>query len=117
VRENIKRNEVFIEHISTELMIADPMIKGLPVKLFKSHVEHMGLIDSFCIFLFLLVYRGKSQFTPRSCQRFLIRPPKFQILQSTPLKFQFCFCFCFFFFYNSGTSLVKATMTDEIVIT
>ena len=48
VRENIKRHEVFIEHISTELMIADPMTKGLPVKLFKSHVEHMGLIDSFC---------------------------------------------------------------------
>jgi hypothetical protein len=49
VRENIKRNEVFIEHISTELMIADSMTKGLPVKLFESHVEHMGLIDSFCI--------------------------------------------------------------------
>jgi len=32
VRENIKRNEVLIEHISTELMI----------------VEHMRLIDSFC---------------------------------------------------------------------
>jgi len=47
VREYIKRNEVLIEHISTELMIADPMTKGLPVKLFKSHVEHMGLIDSF----------------------------------------------------------------------
>jgi hypothetical protein len=48
VRDNIKRHEVFIEHISTELMIADPMTKGLPVKLFKSHVEHMRLIDSFC---------------------------------------------------------------------
>jgi hypothetical protein len=48
VRENIKINEVFIEHISTELMIADPMTKDLPIKLFKSHVEHMGLIDSFC---------------------------------------------------------------------
>jgi hypothetical protein len=48
VRENIKRNEELIEHISTELMIANPMTKGLPAKLFKSHVEHMGLIDSFC---------------------------------------------------------------------
>ena len=48
VRENIKRNEVFIEHISIELMIADPITKGLPIKLFKSHVEHTGLIDSFC---------------------------------------------------------------------
>ena len=41
VRDNIKRHEVFIEHISIELMIADPMTKGLPIKLFKSHVEHM----------------------------------------------------------------------------
>jgi hypothetical protein len=48
VRGNIKRNEVLVEHISTELMIADPMTKGLSVKLFKSHVEHMRLIDSFC---------------------------------------------------------------------
>jgi hypothetical protein len=48
VRENIKRNEVSIDHISIELMIADLMTKGLRVKLFKSHVEHMGLIDSFC---------------------------------------------------------------------
>jgi hypothetical protein len=37
VRENVKRNEVVIE-----LMIANPMTKGLPVKQFKSHVEHMG---------------------------------------------------------------------------
>jgi hypothetical protein len=35
VRENIKRNKMFIEHISTELMIEDPMTKGLPVKLSK----------------------------------------------------------------------------------
>jgi hypothetical protein len=47
VGENIKINEVLIEHISTELMIADPITKGLLVKLFKSHVENMRLIDSF----------------------------------------------------------------------
>lgn len=34
VRDHI---EVFIEHISIELMIADPMTKGLPAKLYKSH--------------------------------------------------------------------------------
>jgi hypothetical protein len=47
MRENIKRHEVSIEHLSTELMIVDPMTKSLPVKQFKSHVEHMRLIDSF----------------------------------------------------------------------
>jgi hypothetical protein len=41
VRENIKRNEVFIEYISSELMIADPTIKGLLIKQFKSHVERI----------------------------------------------------------------------------
>ena len=55
VRDNIKRHEVFIEHISTGLMIVDLMTKGLPVKLFKSHVEHMGLIDSFYLVL-IFVY-------------------------------------------------------------
>jgi hypothetical protein len=34
-------NEVLIEHISTELMIVDCITKGLPIKLFKSHVEHI----------------------------------------------------------------------------
>ena len=53
VRENIKRNEVFIEHIRTQLMTVDPMTKGLLVKQFKSHVEHMRLSDSYCIQFFL----------------------------------------------------------------
>jgi hypothetical protein len=47
VRENIKRNEVFIEHISTKLMIEDLMTKGLLVKLFKSDVDHMGSLFHF----------------------------------------------------------------------
>jgi hypothetical protein len=47
MRENIKRHEVSIEHLSTELMIVDSMTKSLPVKQFKSHVKHIGLIDSF----------------------------------------------------------------------
>jgi hypothetical protein len=54
VRENIKMNEVLIEHISIELMIANPMTKDLSVKLFKSHVKHMGLINSFCTYFFLI---------------------------------------------------------------
>jgi hypothetical protein len=48
VRDNIKKHEVFIEHISFESMVLDPMTKGLPVKQFKGHVDHMGLVDSFC---------------------------------------------------------------------
>jgi hypothetical protein len=40
---------VFIKHINTELMIVDPMTKCLPVKLFKSHVEHMGSLFHFIL--------------------------------------------------------------------
>ena len=32
-----------IEHISTELMIVDPLIKGMPLSKFKDHIDHMGL--------------------------------------------------------------------------
>ena len=44
VRERVQEKVVTIEHINTEMMIADPMTKGLSPKLFKDHVEHMGLI-------------------------------------------------------------------------
>ena len=43
IREHIKLNKVAIEHITTRLMIADPLTKGLPPKAYKEHVEHMGL--------------------------------------------------------------------------
>uniref|UniRef100_A0A6N2NK50 Reverse transcriptase Ty1/copia-type domain-containing protein n=1 Tax=Salix viminalis TaxID=40686 RepID=A0A6N2NK50_SALVM len=46
VRDNIKRHEVFIEHISTELMIADPMTKGLPTsapRKWRPSQQHCGL--------------------------------------------------------------------------
>ena len=43
IREHVKSNKVAIEHISTGLMIAHPLMKGLPPKAYKEHVEHMGL--------------------------------------------------------------------------
>ncbi|CAA0843393.1 Unknown protein [Striga hermonthica] len=43
VRERMKEEKVVIEHISTELMIADPLTKGMPPKNFKDHVVRMGL--------------------------------------------------------------------------
>ncbi|XP_042962567.1 secreted RxLR effector protein 161-like [Carya illinoinensis] len=49
VRESIKRNEVFIECISAELMIVDPMPKGLPLLQFKGHVDNMGLVNLFYV--------------------------------------------------------------------
>ena len=43
IRERVKDKKVIIEHISTELMIADPLTKGMPPKNFKDHVKRMGL--------------------------------------------------------------------------
>ncbi|XP_042954512.1 secreted RxLR effector protein 161-like [Carya illinoinensis] len=43
VRESIKYNVVYIEHTSTDLMLADLMTKGLSVKQFQGHVDHIGL--------------------------------------------------------------------------
>jgi hypothetical protein len=46
IRERVKDKVVLIEHISTELMIADPLTKGMPPLKFKDHVENMGLGSS-----------------------------------------------------------------------
>ncbi|RVW58917.1 Retrovirus-related Pol polyprotein from transposon TNT 1-94 [Vitis vinifera] len=43
IREHVKEKKVVIEHISTELMIADPLTKGMPPLKFKDHVVNMGL--------------------------------------------------------------------------
>uniref|UniRef100_A0A2N9FGB3 Retrovirus-related Pol polyprotein from transposon TNT 1-94 n=1 Tax=Fagus sylvatica TaxID=28930 RepID=A0A2N9FGB3_FAGSY len=43
IRERIKEKKVVIEHVSTELMIADPLTKGMPPLKFKDHVAKMGL--------------------------------------------------------------------------
>uniref|UniRef100_A0A2N9I6P9 CCHC-type domain-containing protein n=1 Tax=Fagus sylvatica TaxID=28930 RepID=A0A2N9I6P9_FAGSY len=43
IRERIKEKKVVIEHVSTKLMIADPLTKGMPPLKFKDHVAKMGL--------------------------------------------------------------------------
>ena len=43
IRKLVKNKLVVIEHISTELMIADPLTKGMPPLKFKDHVDKMGL--------------------------------------------------------------------------
>ena len=43
IRECVKEMKVVIEHISTKLMIADPLTKGMPPKYFKDYVVQMGL--------------------------------------------------------------------------
>ena len=43
VKEEVQKQRVCIEHIRTDLMIADPLTKGLQPKTFKEHVHKMGL--------------------------------------------------------------------------
>ena len=45
VKEEVQKQRVSIEHISTNLMVADPLTKGLEPKTFKEHVERMGIIE------------------------------------------------------------------------
>ena len=44
VKERVQSHEVAIEHIGTNSMIADPLTKGLPSKVFHEHTAHMGVV-------------------------------------------------------------------------
>ena len=43
VKDEVQKQRVSIMHIRTELMIANPLTKGLQPKQFKEHVQRMGL--------------------------------------------------------------------------
>ena len=45
VKVDVQKGRVSFEHIRTNLMIADPLTKGLPPKTFIGHVERMDIID------------------------------------------------------------------------
>ena len=49
VREKVQNGVVSIEHIKNTLMLADPLTKGLPLKLFMNYVACMGLVASLSI--------------------------------------------------------------------
>ena len=46
VKDRVQDQTIKIEHISTNLMLADPLTKGLPPNLFQQHAIDMGLVDS-----------------------------------------------------------------------
>ncbi|XP_033516008.1 secreted RxLR effector protein 161-like [Nicotiana tomentosiformis] len=46
IRDYVKKQDVSFEHVSTTLMIVDPITKGLPANVFKDRVTHMGLSSS-----------------------------------------------------------------------
>ena len=44
VKEEVQKHKVSIEHINIDLMIADPLTKGLPPKTFTGHVVNMDIM-------------------------------------------------------------------------
>jgi len=44
VKEEVQKQRVSIKHINTNLMITDPLTKGLPPKTFIEHVKNMDII-------------------------------------------------------------------------
>jgi len=42
-KANNNRSESQIKHVSTELMIFDPLTKGMPLKSFKDHIAQMRI--------------------------------------------------------------------------
>jgi len=46
VKEEVQKHRVLIKHISTDLMIVDPLTKGLPPKTFTGHVVNMGIMST-----------------------------------------------------------------------
>ena len=43
VKERVQSGQISIEHLGTNSMIADPLTKGLPPKVFHEHTAHMGV--------------------------------------------------------------------------
>ncbi|KAG8483132.1 hypothetical protein CXB51_022089 [Gossypium anomalum] len=43
VKERVQNGQISIEHIGRNSMIADPLTKGLPPKVFHEHTAHMGV--------------------------------------------------------------------------
>ena len=44
VKERVQSGQISIEHIGTNSMIANPLTKGLPPKVFHEHTAHMGVV-------------------------------------------------------------------------
>jgi len=44
VKERIQSGQISIEHLGTNSMMADPLTKELPPKVFHEHVAHMDVL-------------------------------------------------------------------------
>jgi len=44
--EKVHKRRVSIKHINTDLMIVNPLIKGLPPKFYAGHVKNMSIMST-----------------------------------------------------------------------
>ena len=44
VKERVQSGQLSIQHIGTNSMIADPLTKGVPPKVFHEHTAHMSVV-------------------------------------------------------------------------
>jgi hypothetical protein len=45
VKDRVQDQTINVKYISTKLMLADPLTKGLPPSVYKEHVAGMGLVE------------------------------------------------------------------------
>ena len=45
VKERVQTRQLSIEHIGTNSMVADPLTKGVPPKVFHEHTARMGVMS------------------------------------------------------------------------
>ena len=45
INDKVRNHIVSIDSVSTILNITDPLIKGLPPKVFLKHIAHMGMVS------------------------------------------------------------------------
>lgn len=46
VKERVQDKQISIEHIGTDSMLADPVTKGLTLKVFHEHTTRMGVVSN-----------------------------------------------------------------------
>ena len=45
VKERVQNGQISIEHLGTNSMVADPLTKGFPPKVFHEHTARMGILE------------------------------------------------------------------------
>ncbi|KAI5426170.1 hypothetical protein KIW84_031847 [Lathyrus oleraceus] len=53
IKDLVKKNDIVVEYIDTDFMLAGPLTKGLRPIVLNNHVESMGIVSSFDVLVLL----------------------------------------------------------------